>query len=132
MSSDVELISLAELIAKVKSDLLARAESGDNSSPLLFVDSVEVTAHVVAKREQGDGKKGGLSLSILGYGIDAGIDTKTVVTRELTQTVTIKLSPLLAKSDYLNGLTPQERASLAATQKQGAVRGGGEATGELA
>ncbi len=132
MSSDVELISLAELIAQVKSDLLAPVDPADRASPLLFVDGVEVTAQVVAKREKGEGGKAGLSLSVLGFGVDAGLDSRTVLTRDLTQTVTVRLSPLLGKSDYLAGLAPEERRRLDATLRKGAVRGGGEVTGEVA
>jgi hypothetical protein len=132
MSSDIELISLAELIAKIKSDLLAPVDPTDHRSPLLFVDGVEVTAQVVAKRKKGEGGKAGLSLSVLGFGADAGIDSKTTVTDELTQKVTIGLSPLLDKSDYLASLGPDERARLARTLQRGAVRGGDETTGEIA
>lgn len=132
MASDVEPIALSELIAKVKSDLLAGADPAGEQAPLLYVDAVEITAQVVAKREESGGAKAGLSLSILGYGVKAGLDAKTAVSHDLTQTVTVKLSPVLSKADYLGALTPEERLRLAATQRQGAVRGAGDQGGALA
>jgi hypothetical protein len=133
MPAVVELISLSELIAKVKSDLLSQVTLAGEDNPMLFVDGIEITAQVVAKREKGEGGKAGLSLSVLGFGTSAGIDTKTTVASQLTQAVTIKLSPLIGKAEYVEGLEPAEKSKVLGIVKQALVRGqsgGGE--GEIA
>jgi len=122
MSSTIELISLSELIAKVKSDLMAQVES-DSGAPMLFVEGIELVAHVVAKREKAEGGKAGLSLSVLGFGANAGVDTKTTIGGELTQTVSVKLSPLLDKADYLAKISPAQKDQLHKTMVQSLVRG---------
>jgi hypothetical protein len=132
MNESVELISLSELIEQVKADLLTQVATRGARNPLFFVDAVELTAQVVARREKGEGGQAGLSLSVLGFKADAGIDTKTTVGSQLTQSVTIKLSPLLGKADYLQGLTGDETAALRHTLKQGGVRGQDDGTGEIA
>lgn len=133
-AADVELVSLSELIAKVKSDLLSQIqpEGEETQTPLLFVDGVEITARVLAKRERGEGGKAGLSLSVLGFGADAGIDTKTTVSRELTQNVTIKLSPLFGKAAYIEGLSPEEKTKMLRFVEKALVRGQDDGTGEIA
>lgn len=132
MPRDVELISLSELITKVKSDLLSQTGLDNKNNPLLFLEEVEITAQVVAKREKGEGGKAGLSLSVLGFGADAGVDTKTTVASELTQTVTVKLSPLFGKAEYVQRLSPEDKAKVLGTVQQGAVRGRDDGMGEIA
>jgi hypothetical protein len=122
MPSDVELISLSELIEQIKQDLLA-TPAADPTSPLFMVDGVEITAQVVVKRERAEGGKAGLKLSVLGFGADAGVDTKTTVGAQLTQTLSIKLSPLLNKTDYLESLSREEQDRLRAGMAQALVRG---------
>lgn len=122
MPSDLELISLSELIEQIKQDLLAKPV-GDATSPLFMVDGVEITAQVVVKREKAEGGKAGLKLSVLGFGADAGVDTKTTVGAQLTQTLSIKLSPLLDKADYLDSLSPEERGTHRRAMLQALVRG---------
>jgi hypothetical protein len=131
MSESVEFISLSELIEQVKVDLL----SGGGPSapgPLFFVEAVEVSAQVVARREKGEGGKAGLSLSVLGLKADAGIDTKTTVGSQLTQTVTIKLSPLLSKDAYLARLAPDQRQGVEDATAKALARGGERGTGAIA
>jgi len=132
MMDNIELISLADLIDQVKRDLLKPAHSGGAEPPLLYVDAIEVTAQVVAQRERGEGGKAGLSLSVLGLKANAGIDTTTSVGSQLTQAVTIKLSPLVTKTESLQGLSPTQREELAETASTGAVRGRRSGSGEIA
>jgi len=131
-SSEIELVSLSELIDKVKSDLLAQVKPEREDTPLLFVDGVEITAQVLAKREKGEGGKAGLSLSVLGFGANAGIDTKTTIARELTQTVTIKLSPLLGKAEYVEGLGPKDRSEMLRMANKALIRGQDDTADEIA
>lgn len=132
MSESVELISLAELIEQVKVDLLSGGGSTATQTPVFFVDAVEVTAQVVARREKGEGGKAGLSLSVLGVKADAGIDTKTTLGSQLTQTITIKLSPLLTKDAYLARLAPDHREEIEDAAAKALARGGEDGTGEIA
>ena len=132
MSADVPLISLSERIAKVKSDLLARVTSEGEERPLPFVDGIEITAQVVAKREKGEDGKAGLSLSVLGFGADAGVDAKTTVARALARKVTVKLSPLLTRAEFAQALSAEERAKVLGIVRRGAVRGGDDGGGEIA
>ncbi len=132
MTQGVELISLSELITKVKDDLLTQTVIDNKNSRLLFLEEIEITAQVVVKRGKGEGGKAGLSLSVLGFGADAGVDTKTTVARELTQTVTVKLSPLFGKAEYMQGLSPEDKAKVMGTVKQGAVRGHDDGMGDIA
>jgi hypothetical protein len=132
MQDQLEPISLADLIDQVKRDLLDPAVTGGAEPPLLYVDAIEVTAQVVARREKGEGGKAGLSLSVLGLKADAGVDTKTGVAGQLTQAVTVKLSPLVTKAEYLEGLSASRRDKLAETAAKGAVRGSQSAGGEIA
>jgi hypothetical protein len=131
MTPDLELISLSELIEQIKQDLLAEP-AADATPPLFVVDGVEITAQVVVKREKAEGGKAGLALSVLGFGADAGVDTKTRVGAELTQTLSIKLSPLFNKGDYLARLQPEQRARLEAAFAAGVVRGPQDDVGPIA
>ncbi len=126
MSKEAELISLSDLVAKIKSDLLAQIQP-KNSLPLLYIDEIEVTAQVVAKREKGEGGNAGLSLSVLGIGAEAGVDTKTTIGREMTQSVTLKLSPLLNKEEYLEQLGDEDRAKVQ-TQAHAVARSSDDGT----
>jgi hypothetical protein len=128
MSEQVELISLADLIEQVKTDLLSK-RAGDN--PAFFVDGVEVAAQVVVRRDKAEGGKAGLgiSLAVLGLKADAGIATKTTLGSQLTQTVTIKLSPLLSKEEYLGQLGADERDRVMQTAAEIVTRGTGSGSG---
>jgi hypothetical protein len=132
VNESIELISLAELIEQVKADLLGQTATTGTSAPVFFVDAVEITAQVVAQREKGEGGRAGLSLSVLGFKADAGIDTKTTLGSQLTQTVTIKLSPLLSKDAYLARLAPDQRQGIEDTAAAVIARGGARGTGEIA
>ncbi len=132
MIESVELISLSELIEQIKADLMLGASAEGARDPLFFVEGVEVTAQVVARREKGEGGKAGLSLSVLGFKADAGVDSKTTVGNQLTQTVSIKLTPLLSKEEYLRRLTPEQQARMEETAAKAVVRGGGGSSKEIA
>ena len=132
MNESIELISLAELIEQIKTDLLDRVGARGARDPLFFVDAVEITAQVVVRRDKAEGGKAGLSLAVLGLKADAGIDTKTTVGSQLTQGITIKLSPLLSKEDFLAGLAPEQRQGLDEAAAKAIVRGGRGGTGEIA
>ena len=99
MDEQPELISLADLIEQVKNDLLTNPAT----HPAFYIDGIEIAAQVVASRSKSEGGKAGvgLNLSVLGFKADAGINSQTALASEMTQTVTIKLSPLLSKEDYL-------------------------------
>ena len=121
MDEQLELISLAELIERIKTDLLTTA--GDR--PAFFIDGVEVTAQVVARRDRAEGGKAGvgISLAVLGLKADAGLDTRTTLGSQLTQGVTIRLSPLLSKEEYLAGLEAGERDRVMQTAADVVTRG---------
>ncbi|WP_133512477.1 trypco2 family protein [Candidatus Thiosymbion oneisti] len=122
MSDQVELISLAELIEQIKTDLLTNAVS-DN--PAFFIDGIEVTAQVVARRDRAKGGKAstGINLAVLGLRADAGLDIKTALGSQLTQTVTIKLSPLLTKDESLGHLDPTSRYEVEHNAAEILIRG---------
>jgi len=122
MSEQLELISLADLIEQIKTDLLTK---GAGANPAFFIDGVEIAAQVVARREKAEGGKAGLgiSLAVLGLRADAGVDTKTTLGSQLTQTVTIKLSPLLSKEQYLAQLGDPERERVTQTAAKVVARG---------
>jgi hypothetical protein len=122
MSEQLELISLADLIEQIKTDLLTK---GVGNNPAFFIDGVEIAAQVVARREKAEGGKAGLgiSLAVLGLRADAGVDTKTTLGSQLTQTVTIKLSPLLSKEHYLAQLGDAERERVTQTAAELVARG---------
>lgn len=123
MNEHLELISLADLIDQVKADLLAK---GASDNPAFFVEGVEIAAQVVASRADTEGGKAGLgiNLAVLGFKADAGIDTKTAVSSQSTQTVTIKLVPLLSREEYLAGLDEAERKQLKEKSSRIVTRGG--------
>lgn len=120
MREQLELISLAELIDQIKTDLLIKGKGGN---PAFIIDGVEVTAQVVARKDKADGGNAALSLSVLGLKADAGLDTKTTLASQLTQTVTIKLSPLLAKDEYLSQLSDEERIGIKEAAARVVARG---------
>ena len=113
----IELISLSELIDKVKADLLSQVHANSLDTPLLFIDEIQITAQVVVKREQGEAGKAGLNISVLGLGVNAGVDTKSTVAHELTQSLTIKLTPLYSKAEYLQTLTEEQKAKIKKASK---------------
>jgi hypothetical protein len=124
MSEQYELISLAELIDQIKADLLAPRENPD---PAFYIDGIEVTAQVVATRNQTEGGKAGIGLSVLGLKADAGVDTHSSLGGQATQTVTIKLSPLLSREDYLKQLGDDERGRIEQIAARVVTRGGSSA-----
>lgn len=125
MSNAVELISLSELIEQVKEDLLSKVQTESKETPLLFMEEIEVSAQVVAKREKGEGGKAGLSLAVFGLGAEAEVNTETSIGHELTQTVRIKLTPLYGKEEYLRDRTPQAQSEIARQGENLARESGG-------
>lgn len=121
MAEQPELISLADLIEQVKNDLLANP----TANPALFVDGIDITAQVVVSRSRSEGGKAGvgLNLSVLGFKADAGLNSQTTLGSERTQTVTIKLSPLLDKAGYLAQLSKAEKSKLEQDVAKIATRG---------
>jgi hypothetical protein len=117
VSEQLELISLAEVIEQIKTDLLTNPAG---ANPAFFIDGVEVTAQVVAHREKAEGNKAGvgIGLAVLGFKANAGVDTKTTLGNQSTQTVTIKLSPLLTKESYLASLDTAARDALVQSAAQ--------------
>ena len=130
MTEQPELISLAELIEQVKSDLL----NNPASKPAFYIDGIEIAAQVVVSRNKTEGGKAGvgLNLSVIGFKADAGITTQTTLGSEMTQSVTIKLSPLMDKADYLASLTLAQRTEIKQQVRQGVVRGSGDQSGPMA
>jgi hypothetical protein len=102
-----ELISLADLIAEVKADLLSRPLLADLDAPLYYLQDIELTAQVVASRTRDSGGKGGIKLSVLGVSADAGVQTKSVDFAQTIQTVRIKLSPLVDREEYVKQQTQE-------------------------
>jgi len=120
MSEQYELISLAELIDQIKADLLAPRENPD---PAFYIDGIEVTAQVVATRNRTEGGKAGIGLSVLGVKADAGVDTHGSLGGQATQTVTIKLSPLISREQHWQRLDKAARKKLEKTVPGVVVRG---------
>jgi hypothetical protein len=69
---------------------------------------------------------------VLGFGANADIDSKTSVAHELTQSVTIKLSPLLDKAEYVQQLTTEQKKQLQNVIQKGAVRGSDDGMEDIA
>lgn len=124
MSDELELISLSDLIAQVKADLLTSKNKPD---PAFYIDGIEIAAQVVATTNKIEGGKAGIGLSVLGLKADAGIDTHTSLGSQLTQTVTIKLSSLLSREQYLEQVDEDERNKIKETAAKVLTRGGDSA-----
>lgn len=80
-------IGLAELIEKVKQELLTVTPGKDEAAPILFVDSVELELQVTVKREG----TGGLKIDVVAFG---GVEAGGTLSREDVHTVKVQLSPL--------------------------------------
>ncbi len=106
-ASKPELISLSDLIAQVKSDLLSRPLVGDTEDPLYYLDSIELTAQVVASRTIDKGGNAGVSLSVLGFSAEVGGEVKSAGFAENTQTVRLTLSPLVDKAEFVKQQSPE-------------------------
>jgi hypothetical protein len=118
-SEPYELISLSELIEQIKRDLMANRQS----DPALYIDGIEVSAQVVATRNKTEGGNAGIGLAVLGLKADAGLDSHSTLGSQLTQTVTIKLSPLLSREEIVRQLDPDARKEVEQAIRQGLVRG---------
>jgi len=81
-------IGLAELIEKVKADLLTPPK--DKTAPFLFIDSVELELQVIVKKDA----KTGLKVDVIGIG---GANLNADVGQHNIQTVKVSLSPLFTK-----------------------------------
>ena len=127
MNDTHELISLAELIEQVKLDLIAGAPAAPAA---FFVDGVEVTAQVVARRQRAEGGRAGLSLSVLGAKAEAGVDSQTTVAADRIQTVKVHLTALIDKAEAMARLSDDERERVRDEAAQAVMRGsrnGGDA-----
>ncbi|MEO0374646.1 MAG: trypco2 family protein [Cyanobacteria bacterium P01_A01_bin.17] len=90
----VQSVGLAELIAKVKHDLLSTAPGGDRDTPLLFVDSVELELQVTVQHEASTGIK--IDVVAIG-GAEIGGD----INQEKVHTIKVNMSPLFSKEQLV-------------------------------
>jgi hypothetical protein len=88
-------IGLAELIAKVKQDLLSVTPGKEKEPPILFVDSVELELKVTVKLEG----SGSVKINVLPWA--AGGEAGGKISRDDVHTVKVKLSPLFDKAQLL-------------------------------
>jgi hypothetical protein len=112
-----EPIGLAELIEKVKSELLSGEISPGSSAPLFSVDQVELELQVTLKREG----KAGIKIYVIEVDGSDG--------RDDVQKVKVTLSPLLDKAERLALIRdrhPDELERIRWAAIQGAVKGIGE------
>ncbi len=87
-------IGLADLVQKVKQDLLSDPDGKGKNAPFLFVDSVELELKVTIKY---DGTAG-IKINVLSLGSG---EAKGGLSREDVHTVKVKLSPLFDKAQLL-------------------------------
>lgn len=92
--NNASTIGLADLIAKVKQDLLSVAPGQDQEVPILFVDSVELELQVTVKTEA----NAGIKIDVVSFG---GAELGGAVGRDDVHTVKVKLSPLFDKEQLL-------------------------------
>jgi len=92
--NNASTIGLADLIAKVKQDLLSVAPGQDQEVPILFVDSVELELQVTVKTEG----NAGIKIDVVSFG---GAELGGAVGRDDVHTVKVKLSPLFDKEQLL-------------------------------
>lgn len=104
-------LGLAEVIAKVKQDLLDPQFLASDSTPLFFVDQVEIELAVKISKDA----KAGLQIYVLEMGGE--------VAKENTQTVTITLSSILSKEEILGQISPSEQEQLKRMVTKYVVRG---------
>jgi hypothetical protein len=88
-------IGLAELIAKVKQDLLSAPPGKEKEPPILFVDSVELELKVTVKLEG----SGSVKINVLPW--TAGGEAGGKISRDDVHTVKVKLSPLFDKAQLV-------------------------------
>ncbi len=113
----MESIGLAEYIERVKQDLLDEQFVKGGETPLFAVDEIEIELSVVATKEgSGSGKIGfKLGVPLTGeFSAEGGGGGK--YGQEDTQTIRVKLQPLLNKEQILAQMSAEQ---LAAVQKQG-------------
>lgn len=111
-------IGLAELIDKVKQELLSVTPGKDKEAPILFVDSIELELQVAVKREGA----AGIKIDVLSFG---GAEAGGTLSRDDVHTVKVQLSPLFSKErlmEFYQALHPDQiptsvKQSLAALLK---------------
>ncbi|MBE8970301.1 hypothetical protein IQ277_30045 [Nostocales cyanobacterium LEGE 12452] len=116
--SNENLIGLAELIQKVKQELLAdsiaASPNKETDIPLFSVDSVELELQVTVKKDL----QGGVKVYVL--------ETKGGVSRDDVQKVKVTLSPLLKKEELLGiyqTLYPKRWQEFQKTSVKGLTKG---------
>lgn len=109
-----DTIGLAELIEKVKSELLSQELGADGTEPLFSVDEVTLELQVTVKKEG----KAGLKV----YVVEAGGGAS----RSDVQVVRVKLTPLLSKEERIRvfqNLHPGEWKAIEAASVKGVLKG---------
>ena len=122
MSKEIS-IGLAELIEKVKQELLTTYPNGKTDIPFLCVDSVELELQVTVKKEG----KGGVKISVLPILDTVGGELTGGVSRDDVQKLKIKLSPLFSKEQLLENyknLNPENWEKLLKTSSKALTKGG--------
>jgi len=113
--SDKNGIGLADLINKIKHELLSLETDEKENVPLFSVDEVELELQVTVTKEAG----GGLSIQVIQLG--ARLERYDV------QTVRVTLTPLLEKAarlQYLKTKYPEMWQEIKEGQIQGTIKGG--------
>jgi hypothetical protein len=116
-----ESIGLAELIEKVKSELLTPPNSKEKSVPFLFIDNLELELQVVVKKDA----KTGLKIDVLGLG---GANIGGDVAQQNLQKVKVTLSPLLTKEEmkeHYKTLKPKSYSESYSQSQRGIMKGSG-------
>lgn len=83
-------IGLAELIERVKHELLSTNIEAEKTIPIFSIDEVVLELQVIVRKEG----KAGLQIHVVEFGGGAG--------RDDVQNVKVTLTPLLSKEDRLN------------------------------
>ena len=107
-------IGLAELIDKVKSELLSQELEASGTEPLFSVDEVTLKLQVTVQKEG----KAGLKVYVVTAG--GGLSRSDV------QVVTVKLTPLLSKEERIRvfqNLHPDEWKKIEAASIKGVLKG---------
>jgi hypothetical protein len=113
---DEKPIGLAELIHKVKQELLASDIQQRDSALLFSVDEVELELQVIVKKEA----KAGVAIYVVELGAGAG--------RDDMQRIKIKLTPLLSKEErisFYKKQNPENWESLVARVTQATFKDAG-------
>lgn len=114
---DESTIGLAELINKVKHELLSSETGEEENIPLFSVDEVELELQVTVTKQAG----GGLSIHVIELGGQAE--------RDDLQKVRIVLTPLLDKEErlqYFKTKYPERWKTLQEAQIEATVKGPGQ------